>query len=142
MVGREMLVAFFCLGPTNSDFSISCAQITDSPYVVHSETILYRWGYEQFKKIGSGTNFFRFMHTEGELEGGVSKNVDKFKMYIYNRWGILIYETNNPGNGWDGKFNGSECPLGIYIWKIIYDDQDIEEHITNKTLLGHVTLVR
>ncbi len=82
MVGREMIVCFFCLGPTNSEFSISCAQITDSPYVAHSESILYRWGYEQFKKVGTGSNFFRFMHTEGELEGGVSKNKEKRRIYI------------------------------------------------------------
>ncbi|MCK4289333.1 MAG: gliding motility-associated C-terminal domain-containing protein [Bacteroidales bacterium] len=72
----------------------------------------------------------------------VSQNVDKFKMYVYNRWGTLIYETNDPTNGWDGKFNGSECQLGVYIWKIVYDNMDIEENITNKTLFGHVTLVR
>jgi phosphoenolpyruvate carboxykinase (GTP) len=39
MVGRQMLVCFFCLGPTNSVFSIPCVQITDSPYVAHSESI-------------------------------------------------------------------------------------------------------
>ncbi len=93
MVGREMLVCFFCLGPTNSDFSISCAQITDSPYVAHSESILYRWGYEQFKKLGSGGSFFRFMHTEGELEGGVSKNVDQRRIYMDIEEDI-VYSTN------------------------------------------------
>jgi len=93
MIGREMLVCFFCLGPTNSDFSISCAQITDSPYVAHSESILYRWGYEQFKKVGSGGSFFRFMHTEGELEGGVSKNVDKRRIYMDIEEDI-VYSTN------------------------------------------------
>jgi len=82
MEGREMLVCFFCLGPTNSDFSLSCVQITDSPYVAHSETILYRAGYEQFKTIGGGENFFRFLHSEGELENGVSKNVDGKRIYM------------------------------------------------------------
>ncbi len=42
--GKEMLICFFCLGPTNSDFSISCVQITDSYYVAHSECLLYRPG--------------------------------------------------------------------------------------------------
>ncbi len=42
MAGRQMLVCFFCLGPVNSEFSISCVQITDSPYVAHSECLLYR----------------------------------------------------------------------------------------------------
>lgn len=93
MVGREMLVCFFCLGPTDSDFSISCAQITDSPYVAHSESILYRWGYQQFKKIGDSENFFRFLHTEGELENNVSKNVDKRRIYI-DLQDEIVYSTN------------------------------------------------
>jgi phosphoenolpyruvate carboxykinase (GTP) len=82
MAGREMLVCFFCLGPIDSDFSIPCVQITDSPYVAHSETILYRPGYEQFKKFGSSPDFFRFIHSEGELENAVSKNIDKRRVYI------------------------------------------------------------
>ena len=93
MVGREMLVCFWCLGPTDSDFSIPCVQITDSPYVAHSESILYRPGYEQFKKLGSSPDFFRFMHTEGELDGVVSKNIDKRRVYI-DLEENLVYSTN------------------------------------------------
>ena len=93
MAGKQMLISFFCLGPTDSEFSISCAQITDSAYVVHSETMLYRTGYEQFKKLGDSPEFFRFMHTSGELENSVSKNVDKRRIYMdldSNR----VYSTN------------------------------------------------
>lgn len=94
MVGREMLVCFFCLGPTDSPFSIPCAQITDSAYVAHSETILYRWGYEQFKKIGDSGNFFRFMHTSGEVgEDMTSVNIDKRRVYI-DLEDNLVYSTN------------------------------------------------
>jgi len=93
MVGKKMLVCFFCLGPTNSEFSISCVQITDSPYVAHSECMLYRPGYEQFKKIGENDEFFRFLHTEGELENEVSKNIDKRRVYIDIQDNI-VYSTN------------------------------------------------
>lgn len=82
MVGRQMLVCFWCLGPTNSDFSISCIQITDSAYVAHSEYILYRPGYEQFKKVGPDGEFFKFLHSQGELENDVSKNSDLKRIYI------------------------------------------------------------
>ena len=81
MVGREMIVCFLCLCPTGSEFSISCVQVTDSPYVVHSEYILYRPGYEQFKKV-SGDEFFKFFHSQGELVNEVSKNFDKKRIYI------------------------------------------------------------
>jgi phosphoenolpyruvate carboxykinase (GTP) len=78
MRGKQAIIRFFCLGPTNSPFSISCAQITDSFYVGHSEDLLYRQGYEQFKKLGNSTGFFRFLHSAGELdERGISKNSDR-----------------------------------------------------------------
>ena len=82
MQGRQMLVCFFCLGPKNSDFSIPCVQITDCAYVAHSETILYRPGYEHFASIGNSPDFFRFLHSQGELENHVSKNIEKRRIYI------------------------------------------------------------
>lgn len=82
MKGKEMYIGFFCLGPKNSPFSISALQITDSCYVAHSEDILFRRGYEMFKKLGKTNEFFKFVHSAGELEGGVSKNVDKRRVYI------------------------------------------------------------
>ena len=98
MAGRQMLVCFFCLGPTNSDFSIPCVQITDSSYVAHSEFILYRIGYEQFKKIGASEEFFRFLHSEGELQNCVSKNVDKRRVYI-NLEENIVYSVNTQYGG-------------------------------------------
>jgi len=82
MTGKEMLVCFYCLGPTNSEFAIPCVQITDSFYVAHSENLLYRPGYEEFRRLGRSEKFFRFLHSAGELEGGVSKHVDKRRIYI------------------------------------------------------------
>ena len=81
MEGREMIVAFYSLGPTNSPFSIACVQITDSAYVVHSENLLYRAGYEQFRRLGGG-DFFRFLHSAGKLQDHVSAEPDKKRMYI------------------------------------------------------------
>ena len=98
MNSREMLVCFFCLGPIDSDFSIPCIQITDSPYVAHSETILYRPGYEQFKKFGSSPGFFRFIHSEGELENAVSKNIDKRRVYI-DLEDDIVYSANTQYGG-------------------------------------------
>ncbi len=82
MRDREMIVAFFSLGPRNSPFSILGLQITDSPYVAHSEHILYRTAYEEFKGM-ERPRFFRFVHSEGELdERRTSKNLDKRRIYI------------------------------------------------------------
>lgn len=82
MKGKEMFVKFYCLGPKNSEFSLLALQITDSAYVIHSENILYRGGYDEFKKLNGSDNFFHFIHSTGEMENGKSKNIDKRRMYI------------------------------------------------------------
>lgn len=82
MSGREMFVRFFCLGPTNSAFSIPGVQLTDSSYVAHSEDLLYRLGYDQFMSLGDSGVFCRVLHSAGELAGSVSANVDKRRIYI------------------------------------------------------------
>jgi gliding motility-associated-like protein len=39
-------------------------------------------------------------------------------MKIYNRWGVLIFTTNDIQNGWDGKYKNSHSPNDIYTYKI------------------------
>jgi phosphoenolpyruvate carboxykinase (GTP) len=84
MKGNECLIRFFCLGPKNSKFSILALQITDSFYVAHSEDLLYRAGYEEFKELNGSDEFFYFIHSSGKLTGDppVTKNLDKRRIYI------------------------------------------------------------
>ncbi|WP_297062476.1 phosphoenolpyruvate carboxykinase (GTP) [Thermococcus sp.] len=83
MRGKELFVCFFVLGPKNSIFTIPAVQLTDSAYVAHSEFILYRKGYEEFKRLGRNAKFFRFVHSAGELdERKTSKNLEKRRIYI------------------------------------------------------------
>jgi phosphoenolpyruvate carboxykinase (GTP) len=93
MAGKQMYVMFMCLGPVNSDFSVYAVQITDSAYVGHSEDILYRAAYEAFKAKGSDIEFFKYVHSSGELENNVSKNIDKRRVYMDLVDGI-VFSTN------------------------------------------------
>ena len=98
MEGREMYVAVFCLGPTGSPFSLSCVQITDSAYVVHSEYLLYRSGYEQLKRLGRQGAFFRFLHSAGRLENHVSAEPGKKRIYI-DIAEDMVYSVNTQYGG-------------------------------------------
>ncbi len=40
-------------------------------------------------------------------------------LYIFNRWGELLYETNDLTKGWDGTYQGQDVELGIYVWKAV-----------------------
>jgi len=94
MRGKEMIVRFFSLGPINSVFSLKALQITDSAYVAHSEDILYRLGYEEFKRLNGSNEFFFFLHSAGRLENGVSADVDKRRIYI-DLEENKVYSVNN-----------------------------------------------
>lgn len=99
MQGKEMFVRFFCLGPTESPFSLSCVQCTDSAYVAHSEDLLYRPGYEELKRRGPDGDFFRFIHSAGRLtESNTSADVDKRRVYI-DILENMVYSVNTQYGG-------------------------------------------
>lgn len=62
--------------------------------------------------------------------------LNNYKMFIYNRWGQQIFETNSIEEGWDGTKNDEPCNPGVYVWVIYYDVGEGE--VTNK---GTVSLV-
>jgi len=96
MEGHECVIRFFCLGPKNSKFSILALQLTDSFYVAHSEDLLYRAGYEEFKVLNGSDEFFYFIHSSGELTGNppVTKNLDKRRIYIDLKEGRVLSVNN------------------------------------------------
>jgi len=47
-------------------------------------------------------------------------NTSEYDMQIYNRWGEIIFQTNNINQGWDGTFRGKTVENGIYIYRIFY----------------------
>ncbi|MFH1434372.1 MAG: phosphoenolpyruvate carboxykinase (GTP) [Pseudomonadota bacterium] len=99
MKGHELFVRFFCLGPTNSEFSIPAIQLTDSAYVAHSEDLLYRQGYEEFVRQGKGAKFFKFVHSQGEVdERKTCVNLDLRRIYI-DLEGDTVYSTNTQYGG-------------------------------------------
>jgi len=62
-----------------------------------------------------------------------------FRMEIYNRWGELIWVSENPLVGWDGTFNGNYCQDGVYLWKLEFG---IPENDGRKKMFGHLTTFR
>ena len=43
---------------------------------------------------------------------------------IYDRWGELLFTTNQPGEGWDGKYKGDYVPLGVYIYYVRFNTSE------------------
>lgn len=61
-----------------------------------------------------------------------------FRLYIYNRMGVLVFSSNNPEECWDGRHEGRVCPQGVYVYMVFCRMADG----TYFTKSGSVVLVR
>lgn len=94
MTGRTMIVLFISLGPPNSVFTVLGLQCTDSWYVAHSESLLYRPGYEVFRNADPSQEILRVLHSAGKLnETMVSVEHEKKRIYI-DHMDNTIYSVN------------------------------------------------
>lgn len=68
-------------------------------------------------------------------------HIGKFRMLIFNRWGEVIFESNDRYVFWDGIYKGEPMVEGVYPWTIIYEG-DSDEYKGPYTMTGSVTVVR
>ena len=43
---------------------------------------------------------------------------DFLEFRVYNNWGEVIFESNDITIGWDGKYQGVDQPIGVYVWTV------------------------
>jgi gliding motility-associated-like protein len=41
-----------------------------------------------------------------------------YELYIYNRWGQLLWQTKDKNQGWDGRVDGELAPAGAYVYMV------------------------
>jgi gliding motility-associated-like protein len=72
----------------------------------------------------------------------MGKDIAKFDMKIFNRWGELIFETQYPDIGWDGTYKNLPEQVGAYVWVIDATDSEGKKLLINGKNSGNVTLLR
>lgn len=55
--------------------------------------------------------------------GVTARFIDKFHLQVFNRWGELIYYSENPDERWDGTHKGVTVPTGTYALVIQAEDK-------------------
>lgn len=63
---------------------------------------------------------------------------DGFEMRIFDRWGELVFKTNDINQGWDGRIKGGALGKeGVYVYRILIQDTKHRE----KEFVGHINLL-
>lgn len=63
----------------------------------------------------------------------------RFNLYVFNRWGEMIWECHNPNETWDGTYGGKPVQQGVYTWKAEFGVINTDER---RTINGFVNLIR
>lgn len=61
-----------------------------------------------------------------------------YTLQIFNRWGQEIFFSEVAASGWNGTYNGTKAPTGIYAYRLVFKGKNRKEY--RKT--GTVTLLR
>jgi gliding motility-associated-like protein len=64
--------------------------------------------------------------------------LQSYTMSIYNRWGQLVFQTNDLTKGWTGTQGGKEAPGDVYVWNCTYTISSGQK----KAAKGTVVLIR
>jgi len=46
--------------------------------------------------------------------------LEKYSLQIYNRWGQMVFTSNDPLKGWNGKYHGVDITPGVYVYLCSY----------------------
>lgn len=67
---------------------------------------------------------------------GLSK--EGFYIRVFNRWGEIVFESDDLFKGWDGLSGGDVCSSGVYVYKVVY--LTLKDEVQEQT--GTVTLIK
>lgn len=66
-------------------------------------------------------------------------DIYNFDLFIFNRWGELIWESHDPSATWDGTYGGKILQDGTYTWRANVKDLNSDE---KKNFQGSITIIR
>ena len=78
----------------------------------------------------------------------VFKSIKTYKITIFNRWGQVVYQRNDPSKGWDGRIGGKPAAMGTYYYIIDATGTDTYSNGSNQgknvvhNRKGHINLFR
>jgi gliding motility-associated-like protein len=70
-------------------------------------------------------------------------NPTDYQLLIYNRYGNLVFTTNNPNEAWNGTYLGQPCGDGVFVWQVTYKINNLQNSRLETIIeSGDVTIIR
>lgn len=107
----------------------------------------------QLYNLCTDSNVINWQQVKLQIPSGITVNSDglndklklmnrsffnSLKLNLYDRWGHLLYSTNDINFEWDGSYQGERVPIGVYQWQAEYTtiyDSRLQHATGNVTVL-------
>ncbi len=111
----------------------NCCKNADTVYVKYANLF-----FPNAFKPGSSYEINRTFNVAGPVQ-----SIAKYQLRVFDRWGKMLFVSEDTDKGWDGTYNGQEMPGGVYVWNAVMESfaSDVAESVTLKQS-GTVTLIR
>ncbi len=100
------------------------------------ETCTDFWIPNAFTPNGDGRN------DEFRILTSANEDVTRYALSIYNRWGELVFYSENINQGWDGTFNNKLAPQGVYHYVLTFEAAGNVMLEKEGSYRGHIVLIR
>jgi len=105
-------------------------QIVSVSNTIAVEKPLTLYAPNAFSPDGDGVNDFFSVKGQG---------ADNFSLEVYNRWGQMVYQSDDLNEEWNGDYRGSQVPMGTYVYQVKAVNVSGDNTMVKK---GTVVLVR
>jgi gliding motility-associated-like protein len=68
----------------------------------------------------------------------LTRGVTEFELLVFNRWGTLLFQSDDPTIGWDGTYQGKQCQQDVYVYKLTASYDNGERVVR----MGDINLIR
>ncbi|HIP36360.1 MAG TPA: gliding motility-associated C-terminal domain-containing protein, partial [Crocinitomix sp.] len=130
----------------NGEQDLSITNVTENIYTV---TVMDNSGCEKTKAVVVSFDADKCLEVhnaispngDGENDTWVVTGIngyDETLVKVFNRWGTLVFESDNYNNDWKGTYKGKELPSGIYYYIVTVKNNGTEE----QTFQGSLTIIR
>lgn len=116
------------------DVSNECGIATDSVEITFEDCFCEVYMPNAFTPNGDMTNDI-FLPV-------INCDIVEFSIQIFDRWGMLVFRSNDYNTGWDGRLHGEFMAEGVYVFRMEYVGIDQFGNLYLGDLSGSVTLLR
>ena len=110
-----------------------CVDSISHDVIIRTNTVIYVPN--SFTPNGDGVN-------DDFIPKGINFDEQGYEFLVFDRWGELIFKTNNATEPWNGTRNNTmhDAQIDVYVWKVTYVDHF--SGIKQDPIVGHVSLIR